>query len=121
MPVEVNLRGILKNAIQLNDAIEEGAYNAGVMIRDLAAQLAPYDESNTSEKHLSEDGEVHRADLGAVITFGEGLRTKHAAPQEYGFNNVLAEVFVEGQPYVGPAVKAIDISLEVAKEIRKIL
>lgn len=98
--------------ITLIDAIKQGT-NEGLLIAgnhivDLASQLAPED---SGELKLS--GKVVMEDNAVVVSFGNELPDDRAIAQEYG------TIYMPAQPYLGPAIKEIDILEDVATAIRR--
>ena len=105
--VQITNLAILQNAIQ--GGMQEGLEQAGKFIVDLASQLAPED---TGELKASGEANWNGKD-GVEISFGNGLPDDRAIAQEYG------TMYMPAQPYLGPAIKAIDIVEEVAKAVRR--
>lgn len=104
---QINLENLINMQRAIHEGMLEGLAISGKYIVDLASQLAPRDSGE-----LSLSGESHLEDDVLIISFGNNLPDERAAAQEYG------TVFMPAQPYLGPAVKNIDIIEEVAKAIR---
>lgn len=102
----VNNMALLQRAIP--ESIDEGLEQAGKYIVQLASELAPKDTHA-----LSESGESIVIDHVLHISFGNGLPDDRAIAQEYG------TIYTPPQPYLGPAVKEIDIVAEVATTLRR--
>lgn len=95
----------------IDTAFSEGLSSAGSMIVELASQLAPKDTgdlSNSGESILTTPRMVE-------VSFGNGLSDSRAVVQEYG------SVLMPAQPYLTPALRAVDIGLEVQKALKRIL
>lgn len=103
--VDLQRMGVLLKAI--HDGMLEGLQQAGNHIVDLASQLAPEDSGA-----LKQSGSAILTGDSVDISFGNGLPDDRALAQEYG------TIFSAAQPYLGPAVKQIDIVEEVALAVR---
>jgi hypothetical protein len=102
----------ITNLITLNSAIQqglaEGLTQVGKHIVDLASQLAPEDEGLLKASgRYAVNGET------LEVSFGNDLPDDRAAAQEYG------TIYMPAQPYLGPAVKEIDIVEEIAIAVRR--
>ena len=103
---------------RIPQAIDRGTARAAGMIRDLAVQLAPEDEGD-----LKATGRVEPAPgAGAgvyTIVFGDASGPNkfvdYAAYVEYGTADSPA------QPFLTPAVHAVNLAAEIAKELREVL
>jgi HK97 gp10 family phage protein len=108
--------GLVRFRREIKGAVSRGTERAAGYVADLASQLAPYDE-DANHKHLNESIEV-RGTPGSLtfqVVAGVGLPDARAVFQEYGTD------VSEAQPYLTPAVEAIDVKAEVAKEIKALL
>ncbi len=105
---EVELQRMLQVTNAIKEGFAEGILQAGKHIVDLASQLAPEDEGL-----LKASGEAVPVGDTVLVSFGNGLPDDRAAAQEYG------TIYMPAQPYLGPAVKEIDVALEVAIAVRK--
>jgi HK97 gp10 family phage protein len=102
-----NLRNIASQIeAELNLALKETADD----IADLAQQLAPED---TGALKASKDVRPDRG--GWIVSFGRGLPDIRAIVQEYGSDNQPA------QPYLTPAVAAIDPTLRAKARINALI
>ena len=107
MPVTYNNKGMLAIRAGLKDAIDQGLGAAAGHIGDLAQQLAPVDTGALKDSKV-----VERVAPGQWrVSFGRGLPDARAIFQEYGTRSSPA------QPYLGPAVAAIDIEQEIARTV----
>jgi HK97 gp10 family phage protein len=101
---------LVRYARKVSRATDAGLLQAGKHIVQLASELAPVDEGL-----LAASGKAELTAPSQVsVSFGNGLPDDRALAQEYG------TVFMPAQPYLGPAIRAIDVGLEVAKKIREI-
>jgi hypothetical protein len=105
--IDIQKMLILINAI--HDGMRDGLKLAGEHIVDLASQFAPEDEGL-----LKESGESKVVgDLQLEVSFGNGLPDDRAIAQEYG------TIYMPAQPYLGPAIKNINIAEDMATAIRR--
>lgn len=105
---EINIQKMitLQSAIQLGTV--EGLDQVGKHIVDLASQLAPKDSGD-----LSLSGRSALSGTTLEVSFGNDLPDDRAIAQEYG------TIYMPAQPYLGPAIKEIDVVEEIATAIRK--
>lgn len=114
MPLD--LSGIKRIRAGLSQAIDAGAKQGAAYIQDLGSQLAPYDPDGDSP-HLNESIVVEPVASGVYnVIAGDGLGDPRADVQEHGSVNQDY-----AQPYMGPAAEAIDVSAEVAKQIKELV
>lgn len=108
--------GLTRVRREIGNAIDRGVETAAGYVADLASQLAPYDPE-ANHKHLNESIEVRgvRGSRKRQVVAGAGLPDIRAIAQEYG------TVDQPAQPYLTPATQAIDVKLEVKKEISKLI
>jgi HK97 gp10 family phage protein len=108
--------GLQRFRREIRGAVSRGTARAAGYVADLASQLAPYDE-DANHTHLNESIEVRGApgSLTFQVVAGVGLPDQRAPAQEYG------TVDSPAQPYLTPAAEAIDVKVEVAKEIKALL
>lgn len=106
--LDYNVAGLLRLQRSIDEAVNQGLLSAGEKIVDLASQLAPED---TGALKSSGKAEIV-APRTVEVSFGNNLPDKRAVVQEYG------SVFMPAQPFLGPAVRAIDVGLEIAKELK---
>lgn len=107
--------GLKRFRKEIKGAVDRGVANAAEMVADLERQLAPYDEE-ADHKHLNESIEV-RGQPGSLkrqVVAGVGLPDARSRHNEYGTE------YVPPTPFAGPAAAAIDVGLEVRKEIGKL-
>lgn len=104
--VDVQRLAILQRAVE--DGIKEGLEQVGKHIIDLASQLAPEDSGA-----LKGSGRASLNGTQLEVSFGNDLPDDRAIAQEYG------TIYMPAQPYLGPAVKEIDIVEEMATAIRR--
>ena len=109
MPVDIEFAKLRRFAMTIDDAIAEGLQNAGEMIKNLAAELAPKESGDLSTSGKSELVDSHSVE----ISFGNDLPDSRAVAQEFGTYNMAA------QPYLGVAARNIDVVLEVARALEK--
>jgi HK97 gp10 family phage protein len=116
MPVSLKIGGLRTMSAGLNAAIERGAKRGADLIADLARQLAPYDEE-ADHTHLNESIEVQPGPGSGTYTVvaGVDLPDDRAIFNEYGTENMAAA------PYLTPAMEAIDIELEIRRELQALL
>jgi HK97 gp10 family phage protein len=106
-------RGLQTFQRGLPKALDRGVERAAGYVADLASQLAPYD-ATAQHKHLNESIVV-RGDKGSGrrrVVAGDGLPDARAIFQEYGTD------VSEAQPYLTPAIEAIDVRREIKKEVQ---
>ncbi|HEU5097906.1 MAG TPA: HK97-gp10 family putative phage morphogenesis protein [Roseiflexaceae bacterium] len=108
--------GLTRVRKELKGAMDRGVETAANYVADLASQLAPYDPE-ADHKHLNESIEVRgtKGSRKRKVVAGVGLPDPRAIVQEYGSADQPA------QPYLTPALEAIDVKLEVKKEITKLI
>lgn len=108
--------GLIAFRREIAGAVDRGVETGAGYIADLASQLAPYDAS-ANHKHLNESIVVRGAkgSRKRQVVAGDGLPDIRAIVQEYG------SVDQPAQPYLTPAAEAIDIKLEVKKEIQALV
>lgn len=113
MPLKVT--GLQRFRKEIKGAVDRGVANAAEMVADLERQLAPYDEE-ADHKHLNESIEVQgqEGSLKRKVVAGVGLPDARGPYNEYGTEHMAAA------PFAGPAAAAIDVKLEVQKEIVKL-
>lgn len=104
--VELDRMATLLKAI--HEGMLEGLLVAGNHVVDLASQLAPEDSGA-----LKGSGRAVLIGDSVDISFGNDLPDDRVIAQEYG------TVFMPAQPYLGPALKEIDILEEVALAVRR--
>ena len=104
MPVTFdNNRKMLRIVANVRSNVPEALLQAGKDVVTLASQLAPVGEGK-GDVHLADSGKAELTGTRTVsITFGNGLPDRRAQAQEYG------TVFMPAQPYLTPALRAIDI------------
>lgn len=108
---DYNIDGLIRVSQNIKEAVNVGILAAGEHVRRLASELAPVDTGD-----LAASGEVHLVSQGTVeVSFGNNLEDARAVVQEFG------SVFMPAQPYLGPALRAIDIGLEVSKAIKRLV
>jgi HK97 gp10 family phage protein len=108
--------GLTRVRREIASAMDRGVETAAGYVADLASQLAPYDPE-ANHKHLNESIVV-RGTPGSrkrQVVAGDGFPDIRAIVQEYG------SVDQPAQPYLTPAAEAIDVKLEVKKEIAKLV
>lgn len=107
---EFNIDGLIRVSFRITEAINEGIFAAAEHVKTLASELAPVESGD-----LAASGAVRFVGTGAVeISFGNNLNDSRAVAQEYG------TVFMPAQPYLGPALRSIDIGLEVGKALKRL-
>lgn len=108
--------GLTRVRKEIRAAMDRGVETAANYVADLASQLAPYDPK-ADHKHLNESIVVRGAkgSRRRQVVAGAGLPDIRAIAQEYGTINSPA------QPFLTPAAEAIDVKLEVKKEIAKLI
>lgn len=104
--VDIQKMITLLNAIK--EGTKEGLLVAGNHIVDLASQLAPEDSGE-----LKKSGRAVMEEDAVVVSFGNDLPDDRAIAQEYG------TIYMPAQPYLGPAIKEINIVEEVATAVRR--
>jgi HK97 gp10 family phage protein len=99
----------------ISAAVDRGVETAAGYVADLERQLAPYD-ADADHKHLNESIEVQgqKGSRKRKVVAGVGLPDARAIHNEYGTEHMGAA------PFAGPAAAAIDVGLEVRKEIEKL-
>jgi HK97 gp10 family phage protein len=108
LEVALDLSGLRAFKAGLPQAISEGAEIAANFVGDLAQQLAPVDEGDLRDSKQVKPG----SNPGTwIVSFGEGLPDPRAVVQEYGSEDMPA------QPYLGPAVKDVDVKKEIKAKI----
>ena len=109
--VRLNLRGFVRARTGTADAIDRGAKRAAGFVGDLAQQLAPEETGALkASKH------VEQRESGVyTVSFGRGLPDARAIYQEYGTGRMAA------QPYLTPALRQINVTAEIAKELRDLV
>jgi hypothetical protein len=105
---EVDLAKMITLLNAIHEGTLEGLLVAGNHVVDLASQLAPEDTGD-----LKKSGRAVLIGDAVDISFGNDLPDDRAIAQEYG------TIFMPAQPYLGPALKEIDIVEEVAKSVRR--
>lgn len=105
---EVDIARLSELLKAIEAGTKEGLLIAGKYIVDLASQLAPEDTGD-----LKRSGKVVPTADGIEISFGNDLPDDRAIAQEYG------TIYMPAQPYLGPAIKEIDIVGEVAKAVAR--
>lgn len=104
MGTQLITTGLVAFLAGLEDAIDEGTAQAAALVGDLAQQLAPEDSGDLKASKRVVPG----ARPGVYeVRFGDGLPDERALAQEYG------TVYSAAQPYLTPAVEAIDVPAEV--------
>lgn len=94
------------------DATDAALRRSGEFIKELGSQLAPVSEED--REHLKDSGKVEQKERGLVeVSFGNDLPDGRAIHVEFGTSVSPA------QPYLGPAMNAIDVTLEIAKELKR--
>lgn len=108
--------GLTRFRQEIGQAVDRGVETAAGYVADLERQLAPYDP-NADHKHLNESIEVRGAkgSRKRQVVAGVGLPDPRAIIQEYG------SVDQPAQPYATPAAEAIDVKIEVQKEIQALV
>lgn len=105
-----DLKGLHALIGKVREAVSAALLQSGKHIQTLASELAPVDSGD-----LAASGDVQMiAPTIIEVSFGNNLPDNRAVAQEYG------TLFMPAQPYLGPAVRAIDVGLEVSKELKKI-
>lgn len=107
----LDLSGLRAFKAGLPKAIDEGAEIAANYVGDLAQQLAPVDEGDLRDSKQVLPGKTKGI---WVVSFGEGLPDPRAIVQEYGSEDMPA------QPYLGPAVKDVDVRKEIKAKIEEL-
>lgn len=109
MQTEIEIR--LERFLTVNNAVLQGTRDGlqagGKDVVELAAQLAPKETeelSKSGRSELNNDGAL-------VISFGNGLPDARAPAQEFG------TVEMPAQPYLLPAVRAINFAQHIADAI----
>lgn len=105
--VELQKMITLLNGIK--EGMAEGLLIAGNYVVDLASQLAPEDSGDLKRSGKA----VLIGDDSVDVSFGNDLPDDRAIAQEYG------TIFMPAQPYLGPALREINITEEVAKSVRR--
>lgn len=105
---EVDIQKMITLINAIKEGTQEGLLVAGNHIVDLASQLAPEDEGL-----LKTSGQAVMEGDAVVVSFGNGLPDDRAIAQEYG------TIYMPAQPYLGPAIKEINIVEEVATAVRR--
>ncbi|MBK8772186.1 MAG: HK97 gp10 family phage protein [Rhizobiales bacterium] len=93
-------------------ACDRGVFQAATMVADLAAQLAPVD---TGE--LRDSGSVHPSAPNGTSTYDVRFTADHARFVEYG----TTDPSYPAQPFLGPAVRAIDIKRAIRDALKPFL
>ena len=107
----LNLRGLQTFRSGLPDAIDAGAKQAAAYVADLAAELAPEDTGALKASiHADPDAP---AGVGRVVAGGDGI--DYAGYVEYGTQHSPA------QPYLTPALRAINVKTEIKKAIQDLV
>jgi HK97 gp10 family phage protein len=111
--VALKKSGLQRFRREISGAIDQGVETAAGYVADLASQLAPYDE-DANHKHLNESIEVQgvKGSRKRKVVAGVGLPDIRAIAQEYGTEGM------EAQPYLTPAVEAIDVKKEIRRAIQ---
>jgi HK97 gp10 family phage protein len=105
--------GIDRILAGLDGAIERGVVRGAGFIADLAAQLAPEKTGALKASIRVEDGDSPTS--RKVIAGDDGV--DYAAFVEFGTSNPN----YPAQPYMIPAREAIDVTAEVAVEVKKLV
>lgn len=108
MSTQLITTGLVAFLAGLEAAINDGTAQAAAHVGDLAQQLAPEDSGDLKASMRVVAGTrpgVHE------VRFGDGLPDERATAQEYG------TVYSSAQPYLEPAVEAINVTVEVAKAL----
>lgn len=108
MPTQLNDSGLAAFLAELDSESDAGRKQAADYIADLAQQLAPEDTGDLKKSKRVAPGQ----EPGSwEVRFGDDLPDIRAVAQEYGTPDSAA------QPYLTPAVEAIDVGLEVRKRL----
>lgn len=107
----VNTRGMDAIRRGLPGAIERGVERGAQHIADLARQLAPVDTGALRDSIHVESGDTPTS---RKVIAGGGAVT-YAAHVEYGTANSPA------QPFMTPAIAQIDVEIEIADEVRRLV
>jgi len=107
MPVTFDNSGFLKVRANIRSNFPEVLLQGANDIVELASQLAPED---TGDLKRSGKAEL-TGNRTVLITFGDGLPDERAIAQEYGTSVMPA------QPYLTPALRAVDIMKHVKERI----
>lgn len=91
-------------------AIIESIEDALQAILDLATQLAPVDTGA-----LKTSGELEGKKFRRTVTFGKGLPDIRAIAQEFG------TIYHPAQPFLRPAMKAVQLPEIVKGRIKKVI
>lgn len=99
---------VLRRAI--GDAISDGVQNAAEMVAQLAGELAPVDEGDLATTPRVEPGK-------------NKYRRRVVAGGIAGPNKIVnyAQFVEPDQPFLKPALKAIDVKTEVAASVKALL
>jgi len=110
VPITFNNDGIMRLQATIKQNMLPALIRGAQEVRDAAASLAPVGDGRGG--HLNESGKVQAvSNHSVIITFGEGLPDERAIAQEYG------TIFMPAQPYLTPALNAVDILFHVRKEL----
>lgn len=112
MPVTTNTAGLKRIRAQLDGALDRGAARGASMIADLARQFVPVDEGDLRDtiRVTPKPG----SGKGQYSVAAGNKDVNYAGFVEFG------TVDSPAQPYMRPAHDAIDVSAEVAEELRKL-
>lgn len=108
MTVSVKLAGLRTLSAQTNEAINRGVARAAHLTADLAKQLAPVDTGKLRDSIHVEQG-AGPADWEVVAG------VEYAQWVEYG------TAVSPAQPFLTPAMEAIDVELEIKRELQRII
>lgn len=116
MPAELDMAGLATFLAGLEEAVEGGIDRGANYIADVERQLVPVDEGDLKDTIRVEDGE---APTQRRVLAGDPSATKlDGRPVDYAPHVEYGTIDSAAQPFIGPAVQAIDVSVEVAKEIK---
>lgn len=107
-----NNKGLVQLRVNIRNNVPDALLRGGQDVVDLASQLAPVGDGRGG--HLKDSGKAELTGNRTVnISFGNGLPDERAQAQEYG------TVFMPAQPYLTPALRAVDIMKYVKEALFK--
>lgn len=116
MPVKLNVDRLRRIRAGAPAAVDRGVARGAEYIRDLAQQLAPEDEGDLKStiRVEGQEGSGKRLVRAGGVS-GPNKFVDYAEHVEYGTADSPA------QPFMTPAVKAINVAKEVRAELRKLV
>src|SRR5262245_42678593 len=108
MSVALNLSGLRTMSEGTNEAINRGVARAAHLMAELAAQLAPVDTGALRDSIHAEPGDgVNQWRVVAGVSYAVWV--------EYG------NQYSPAQPFLTPAMRAIDVDLEIKRELQALI